>query len=131
LLWLFAGIIVILRALQLPLLAPSSPPARRRAARACAGRKGDLADIGAGMGPMMAGLLLPVMSSLWLYGLAARPPLALAAVACGRAPGGRRRRPRSCSAESRNATGLAATLNISACVLLPGGTLCGARRCRQ
>jgi len=42
-------------------------------------------DIGAGMGPMMAGLLLPVMSSLWLYGLAAAA-LAVAALACGREP---------------------------------------------
>jgi hypothetical protein len=42
-------------------------------------------DIGAGMGPMLAGLLLPVMSSLWLYSLAASA-LALAAIACGRQP---------------------------------------------
>ena len=37
------------------------------------------------MGPMLAGLLLPVMSSLWLYSLSATA-LALAAIACGRAP---------------------------------------------
>lgn len=86
LLWLFAGLIVILRALQLPLLAPivaaRTPPAQR--VHALAGRA-IWRDIGAGMGPMLAGLLLPVMSSLWLYSLAATA-LALAAIACGRAP---------------------------------------------
>jgi len=37
------------------------------------------------MGPMLAGLLLPVMSSLWLYSVAAAA-LAVAAAACGREP---------------------------------------------
>lgn len=86
LLWLFAGLIVILRALQLPLLAPivaaRTPPGQR--VHALAGRA-IWRDIGAGLGPMLAGLLLPVMSSLWLYGLAATA-LALAAIACGREP---------------------------------------------
>ncbi|KAF1048026.1 MAG: hypothetical protein GAK35_00446 [Herbaspirillum frisingense] len=86
LLWFFAGLIVILRALQLPLLAPivaaRTPPAER--VHALAGRA-IWRDIGAGMGPMLAGLLLPVMSSLWLYGLAASA-LAIAAAACGREP---------------------------------------------
>ncbi|WDZ94822.1 MFS transporter [Herbaspirillum sp. WKF16] len=86
LLWLFAGFIVILRALQLPLLPPivaaRTPPAER--VHALAGRA-IWRDIGAGMGPMLAGLLLPVMSSLWIYSISAAA-LALAAVACGREP---------------------------------------------
>ncbi|MFJ3045675.1 MFS transporter [Herbaspirillum chlorophenolicum] len=85
-LWLFAGLIVVLRALQLPLLPPivaaRTPPAER--VHALAGRA-IWRDIGAGLGPIMAGLLLPVMSSLWLYSLAASA-LALAALACGREP---------------------------------------------
>lgn len=85
-LWFFAGLIVILRALQLPLLAPivaaRTPPAER--VHALAGRA-IWRDIGAGCGPIMAGLLLPVMSSLWLYSLAAAA-LAIAAAACGREP---------------------------------------------
>ncbi|AON53919.1 MFS transporter [Herbaspirillum seropedicae] len=86
LLWLFAGVIVILRALQLPLLAPivAARTAPEQRVHALAGRA-IWRDIGAGMGPMLAGLLLPVMSSLWLYSLAASA-LALAAIACGRAP---------------------------------------------
>ena len=40
-------------------------------------------DIGAGTGPLVAGLVLPVVSSLWVYGVAALL-LALAALACGR-----------------------------------------------
>jgi hypothetical protein len=42
-------------------------------------------DIGAGAGPLLAGLLLPLASPLWLYGIPALL-LALAALACGRAP---------------------------------------------
>lgn len=86
LLWLFAGVIVVLRALQLPLLAPivAARTAPEQRVHALAGRA-IWRDIGAGMGPMLAGLLLPVMSSLWLYGLAATA-LALAAIACGREP---------------------------------------------
>jgi len=39
-------------------------------------------DIGAGAGPLIAGLLLPVASPPWIYGVAALL-LALAALACG------------------------------------------------
>ncbi|MCA1325538.1 MFS transporter [Herbaspirillum sp. alder98] len=85
-LWLFAGFIVVLRSLQLPLLAPivaaRTPPEER--VHALAGRA-IWRDIGAGAGPIMAGLLLPVMSSLWIYSMAAGA-LALAAVACAREP---------------------------------------------
>lgn len=85
-LWIFAGLIVVLRSLQLPLLPPivaaRTPPADR--VHALAGRA-IWRDIGAGVGPILAGLLLPVMSSLWLYGLSASA-LALAALACGREP---------------------------------------------
>jgi len=39
-------------------------------------------DIGAGTGPLIAGLLLPVASPPWIYGVAALL-LALTALACG------------------------------------------------
>jgi MFS family permease len=83
-LWSCAAAIVVLRALQLPLLPPivahrHPGPDRMRALAA----RSVWRDIGAGLGPMAAGLLLPVMSTGWLYGIAAAL-LAGAAVACGR-----------------------------------------------
>ena len=42
-------------------------------------------DIGAGTGPLLAGLLLPLAPTPWLYGVPALL-LALAALACARAP---------------------------------------------
>lgn len=83
-LWSCAAAIVVLRALQLPLLPPivahrHPGPERVRALAA----RSVWRDIGAGLGPMAAGLLLPVMSASWLYGLAAGA-LAAAALACSR-----------------------------------------------
>jgi DHA1 family inner membrane transport protein len=83
-LWACAGAIVVLRALQLPLLAPIVArrfpgPARVQALAA----RSIWRDIGAGTGPLVAGLLLPVLSPVWIYGVAA-VLLALAALACGR-----------------------------------------------
>jgi hypothetical protein len=83
-LWSCAAAIVVLRALQLPLLPPivahrHPGPDRMRALAA----RSVWRDIGAGLGPMAAGLLLPVMSTGWLYGIAA-VLLAAAAIACGR-----------------------------------------------
>lgn len=83
-LWSCAVAIVVLRALQLPLLAPivahrHPGPGRVQALAA----RSVWRDIGAGTGPLVAGLVLPVVSSLWVYGVAALL-LALAALACGR-----------------------------------------------
>lgn len=76
--------IVVLRALQLPLIAPivarrTPGPGRVQALAA----RSVWRDIGAGMGPMLAGFLLPVASPLWIYGI---PALLLAwtAIACVR-----------------------------------------------
>lgn len=76
--------IVVLRALQLPLIAPivaqrTPGPGRVQALAA----RSVWRDIGAGVGPMLAGFLLPVMSPLWIYGV---PALLLAwtAIACVR-----------------------------------------------
>lgn len=82
-LWGCAAAIVVLRALQLPLLAPivahrHPGPDRVRALAA----RSVWRDIGAGLGPMAAGWLLPALPSGWLYGLAAAI-LAASAVACG------------------------------------------------
>lgn len=83
-LWSCAVAIVVLRALQLPLLAPivahrHPGPGRVQALAA----RSVWRDIGAGTGPLVAGVVLPVVSSLWVYGVAALL-LALAALACGR-----------------------------------------------
>lgn len=85
-LWSCAAAIVILRALQLPLLPPivahrHPGPDRVRALAA----RSVWRDIGAGLGPIAAGLLLPVMSPAWLYGLTAAL-LAAAGLACARPP---------------------------------------------
>ncbi|MFT3720903.1 MFS transporter [Pseudorhodoferax sp.] len=82
-LWSCAAAIVVLRALQLPLLAPivahrHPGPDRVRALAA----RSVWRDIGAGLGPLAAGMLLPVLSAPWLYGLPAAL-LAAAALACG------------------------------------------------
>lgn len=86
-LWSCAAVIVVLRALQLPLLAPivahrHPGPDRVQALAA----RSVWRDIGAGTGPLAAGLLLPVLPSVWIYGTAALL-LALAALACGRDAG--------------------------------------------
>jgi len=76
--------IVVLRALQLPLVAPivahRTPGPERLQALAA---RSTWRDIGAGAGPMLAGLLLPVAPAAWIYGAAALL-LAAAALACGR-----------------------------------------------
>jgi len=84
--WIFstAAMIVVLRALQLPLVAPivakRTPGAGRVQALAA---RAVWRDIGAGTGPMAAGLLLPVMPSFWIYAISAAC-LALSALACVR-----------------------------------------------
>lgn len=82
--WSCAAAIVVLRALQLPLLAPivahrTPGPDRVHALAA----RSVWRDIGAGTGPLLAGLLLPFMSPAWLYSVPALL-LAWAAVACAR-----------------------------------------------
>jgi len=90
-LWSCAAAIVVLRSLQLPLLAPivahRTPGPERVHALAS---RSVWRDIGAGAGPLLAGVLLPLLPPLWLYGLPALL-LAGAAVACVRpAAAGRR-----------------------------------------
>ena len=84
--WIFTGaaLIVVLRALQIPLIAPivarrTPGPGRVQALAARAVWR----DIGAGTGPMIAGLLLPILPSFWIYAVSATL-LALSAVACVR-----------------------------------------------
>ncbi len=81
--WSGAAAVVILRAMQIPLLAPivahrHPGPDRVRALAA----RSVWRDIGAGLGPLAAGWLLPTVAPLWLFGGAA-VLLSLAAVACG------------------------------------------------
>ncbi|MPS26917.1 MAG: MFS transporter [Alcaligenaceae bacterium] len=81
-LWACAFIIVVLRALQLPLLAPivaRRHPGHERI-QALAARS-IWRDIGAGAGPMLAGLLLPAAPPILIYGGAALL-LSAAALAC-------------------------------------------------
>ncbi len=84
--WIFSAgaAIVVLRALQLPLIAPivakRTPAAGRIQALAT---RAVWRDIGAGTGPIAAGLLLPVLPSFWLYAVSALL-LAVSAVACVR-----------------------------------------------
>jgi len=83
-LWSCAAVIVVLRALQLPLVAPivarrTPGPGRVQALATRAVWR----DIGAGTGPMVAGLLLPIASPLWIYAVSAAC-LALSALACVR-----------------------------------------------
>jgi MFS transporter, DHA1 family, inner membrane transport protein len=82
--WSCAAAIVILRALQLPLLSPivalRTPGPERIQALAT---RSVWRDIGAGTGPVIAGFLLPIVSPLWIYGVSAGL-LAVAALACVR-----------------------------------------------
>ena len=83
-LWSCAAAIVVLRALQLPLVAPivaqrTPGPGRVHALATRAVWR----DIGAGTGPMVAGLLLPIASPFWIYAISATC-LALSALACVR-----------------------------------------------
>jgi len=85
-LWTCAAIIVVLRALQLPLLPPivalrTPGPDRVRALASRAVWR----DIGAGTGPIVAGLLLPFVPSLWVYATSAAC-LAISAIACKNPP---------------------------------------------
>ena len=82
--WLIVGgaLVLVLRALQLPLVVtvvaqrhPGTGRVRALAANAV------WRDIGAGVGPLIAGLLLPVASTVWVYSLAAGC-LAVSALAC-------------------------------------------------
>lgn len=82
--WACAAAIVVLRALQLPLLAPivahrHPGPGRVQALAA----RSTWRDIGAGTGPVVAGLALPIVSTTWLYAVPA-VLLAIAALACRR-----------------------------------------------
>lgn len=81
-LWTCALAIVILRALLLPLVPPlvalRAPGAARLQALAT---RSVWRDMGAGAGPVLAGLLLPVVPTAWIYGVAAAS-LSVAAAAC-------------------------------------------------
>lgn len=84
LVWSGAAAVIALRSLQVPLLAPivarrTPGPERVRALASRAIWR----DIGAGLGPIAAGLLLPVAPALAIYGVAAAL-LAAAALAVGR-----------------------------------------------
>ena len=85
-LWTCAAAIVVLRALQLPLLPPivalRTPGPDRLSALAS---RAVWRDIGAGTGPIIAGLLLPFVPSLWIYAISAAC-LAVSAMACRHAP---------------------------------------------
>lgn len=81
-LWPCAAAILILRALQLPLLPPlvakrHPGPGRVQALVA----RSVWRDIGAGVGPLLAGVVLPLAPPLWIYGCAALL-LAAAALLC-------------------------------------------------
>lgn len=81
--WLFIGafFVLVLRALQLPLVvtlvAQLNPQARIQALAGNAVWR----DIGAGLGPILAGVLLPQVPALWAYAGAAAI-LALSALGC-------------------------------------------------
>jgi len=84
--WLIlgAGGVLILRALQLPLVttlvAERNPgPARVQALAGNAVWR----DIGAGVGPLLAGILLPVASPVWVYSLAGLA-VVVSALVCSR-----------------------------------------------
>lgn len=85
-LWSCATSIVVLRALQLPLLAPivarRTPGPERVHALAA---RSVWRDIGAGTGPLAAGLLLPLLSAFWVYSVPA-VLLVWAAAACVERP---------------------------------------------
>lgn len=82
--WVIVGgaAVLVLRALQLPLVATlvaerNPGPARVQALAANAVWR----DVGAGLGPLLAGILLPVTSAPWVFGLAGLA-IALSALAC-------------------------------------------------
>lgn len=81
--WLFIGafFVLVLRALQLPLVvtlvAQRNPQARIQALAGNAVWR----DIGAGLGPILAGVLLPQVPAIWAYAGAALI-LALSALSC-------------------------------------------------
>ncbi|MEA5673643.1 MFS transporter [Pseudomonas sp. MH2] len=85
--WLFIGafFVLVLRALQLPLLMTlvslRNPHARIQALASNAVWR----DIGAGLGPMLAGVLLPQVPAIWAYAGAALA-VAVAALNCARPP---------------------------------------------
>lgn len=87
-LWTSALAIVVLRALLLPLLPPlvaqRTPGPGRIQALAT---RSVWRDMGAGAGPVLAGLLLPNVPSAWTYGIAALV-LSVAAMACLKRHGG-------------------------------------------
>lgn len=85
--WVIVGAaaVLVLRALQLPLVttlvAERNPGSMRVSALAS---NAVWRDVGAGLGPLMAGLLLPVASAPWVFGLAGAA-IAVSAVFCWRA----------------------------------------------
>lgn len=85
--WVVAGAaaVLVLRALQLPLVttlvAERNPGSMRVSALAS---NAVWRDIGAGLGPLLAGLLLPIASAPWVFGLAGAA-IAVSAVFCWRA----------------------------------------------
>ncbi|MDH0745050.1 MFS transporter [Pseudomonas sp. GD03842] len=84
--WLIigAGSVLILRALQLPLVttlvAERNPGAAR--VQALAGNA-VWRDVGAGVGPLLAGVLLPIASPSWVYSLAGLA-VVISAIICSR-----------------------------------------------
>lgn len=85
--WVIVGAaaVLVLRALQLPLVttlvAERNPGSMRVSALAS---NAVWRDVGAGLGPLMAGVLLPVASASWVFGLAGAA-IAVSAVFCWRA----------------------------------------------
>lgn len=84
--WVIVGAaaVLVLRALQLPLVttlvAERNPGSMRVSALAS---NAVWRDVGAGLGPLLAGLLLPVASAPWVFGLAGAA-IAASAVFCWR-----------------------------------------------
>lgn len=84
--WVIVGAaaVLVLRALQLPLVttlvAERNPGSMRVSALAS---NAVWRDIGAGLGPLLAGLLLPVAAAPWVFGLAGAA-IAISAVFCWR-----------------------------------------------
>ncbi len=85
--WVIIGAasVLVLRALQLPLVttlvAERNPGSMRVSALAS---NAVWRDIGAGLGPLLAGLLLPIASATWVFGVAGAA-IAVSAVFCWRA----------------------------------------------
>ena len=85
--WVIIGAasVLVLRALQLPLVttlvAERNPGSMRVSALAS---NAVWRDIGAGLGPLLAGLLLPIASAPWVFGVAGAA-IAVSAVFCWRA----------------------------------------------